>query len=113
MKSLQTAHPWPLRLLRYESVESRSARTRRENELHEAFADLRLSGEWFRFNSAFEATLPLPPSPPPYPPHARIVEKMKNCGKPDCYTCPRGPYLYAQWEEGEKTLDKYIGKKPG
>jgi hypothetical protein len=47
-----------------------------------------------------------------YPPHAKIQEKWIRCGKPDCYSCPHGPYLQAMWwgDDG-KVKTKYLGKK--
>jgi hypothetical protein len=46
-----------------------------------------------------------------YPPHAKIQEKWIRCSKPDCYSCPHGPYLQAMWWEDGKVKTKYLGKR--
>jgi hypothetical protein len=32
-----------------------------------------------------------------------------RCGKPNCKTCPHGPYWYAYYREGKKLRSRYIG----
>lgn len=44
-----------------------------------------------------------------YPANAIIVEKMIRCGRKNCDACPHGPYRYAKWHEGGKTVSKYLG----
>lgn len=34
-----------------------------------------------------------------------------RCGKPNCRTCPHGPYWYAYYREGKKLRSRYIGKQ--
>ena len=36
------------------------------------------------------------------------LETVK-CGKPNCKTCPHGPYWYAYYREGKKLRSRYIG----
>lgn len=38
------------------------------------------------------------------------LEKI-HCGKPNCKSCPHGPYWYAYWKSSGKTRSKYIGKR--
>lgn len=38
------------------------------------------------------------------------LEKI-YCGKPNCQSCPHGPYWYAYWKSSGKTRSKYIGKR--
>ncbi len=33
-----------------------------------------------------------------------------RCGKPDCTSCPHGPYWYAYWREQGKPRSLYLGK---
>ena len=33
-----------------------------------------------------------------------------KCGKPDCRSCPHGPYWYAYWREDGKARSLYLGK---
>lgn len=38
-----------------------------------------------------------------------------RCGKKNCHCAegkPHGPYWYAYWTEGGRTLSQYIGKEP-
>ena len=32
-----------------------------------------------------------------------------RCGKPNCRTCPHGPYWYAYFREGKRLRSRYIG----
>ena len=36
------------------------------------------------------------------------LETVK-CGKPNCRTCPHGPYWYAYYRDGKKLKSRYIG----
>ena len=44
------------------------------------------------------------------PSNATIRQQYVTCGKPQ-YQKKYGPYLYAFWEEGNRTKSRYIGKK--
>jgi hypothetical protein len=33
-----------------------------------------------------------------------------RCGKANCTRCPHGPYWYAYWKEGGRTLSRYVGR---
>ena len=35
-----------------------------------------------------------------------------SCGKPDCTSCPHGPYWYAYYREDGRLVSRYIGKEP-
>lgn len=35
--------------------------------------------------------------------------KSVHCGKKSCTKCPHAKYFYAQYRDGEKVRDKYIG----
>lgn len=34
-----------------------------------------------------------------------------RCGKPNCRSCPHGPYWYAYFREGERLRSRYIGRE--
>ena len=34
-----------------------------------------------------------------------------RCGKPNCRSCPHGPYWYAYFREGKKLRSRYIGRE--
>lgn len=34
-----------------------------------------------------------------------------RCGKPNCKSCPHGPYWYAYFREGNKLRSRYIGRE--
>ena len=34
-----------------------------------------------------------------------------RCGKPNCKSCPHGPYWYAYFREGSKLRSRYIGRQ--
>ena len=34
-----------------------------------------------------------------------------RCGKPNCRSCPHGPYWYAYYREGKKLRSRYIGRE--
>jgi hypothetical protein len=34
---------------------------------------------------------------------------MVKCGKPQCRSCPHGPYWYAYYREGKRLRSRYIG----
>lgn len=34
-----------------------------------------------------------------------------RCGKPNCRTCPHGPYWYAYYREGDKLRSRYVGRE--
>jgi hypothetical protein len=34
-----------------------------------------------------------------------------RCGKPNCKSCPHGPYWYAYYREGAKLRSRYIGRE--
>jgi hypothetical protein len=38
------------------------------------------------------------------------LETVK-CGKPNCRSCPHGPYWYAYYREGEKLRSRYVGRE--
>jgi hypothetical protein len=38
------------------------------------------------------------------------LETVK-CGKPNCRSCPHGPYWYAYYREGAKLKSRYIGRE--
>ncbi len=48
LKSLQTAHPYPLKLLKTFKVKGGKAAQELEKTLHQKFDHLRLLGEWFQ-----------------------------------------------------------------
>ena len=38
------------------------------------------------------------------------LESVK-CGKPNCNSCPHGPYWYAYYREGNRLKSRYIGRE--
>ena len=38
------------------------------------------------------------------------LESVK-CGKPNCKSCPHGPYWYAYYREGNRLKSRYIGRE--
>ena len=34
-----------------------------------------------------------------------------RCGKPNCKSCPHGPYWYAYFREGKRLKSRYIGRE--
>lgn len=34
-----------------------------------------------------------------------------RCGKPNCRSCPHGPYWYAYYREGKRLRSRYIGRE--
>ena len=34
-----------------------------------------------------------------------------RCGKPNCTSCPHGPYWYAYFREGKRLKSRYIGRE--
>jgi hypothetical protein len=38
-------------------------------------------------------------------------QERVRCGRPNCRTCPHGPYWYAYWREGGRLRSRYIGKE--
>lgn len=34
-----------------------------------------------------------------------------RCGKPNCKSCPHGPYWYAYFREGDRLRSRYIGRE--
>jgi hypothetical protein len=40
-----------------------------------------------------------------------VTYRLENvkCGKPNCKSCPHGPYWYAYYREGSKLRSRYIG----
>jgi hypothetical protein len=34
-----------------------------------------------------------------------------RCGKPNCRSCPHGPYWYAYYREGDKLRSRYVGRE--
>jgi hypothetical protein len=38
------------------------------------------------------------------------LETVK-CGKPNCRSCPHGPYWYAYYREGKRLRSRYIGRE--
>jgi hypothetical protein len=34
-----------------------------------------------------------------------------RCGKPNCRSCPHGPYWYAYYREGDRLRSRYIGRE--
>lgn len=38
------------------------------------------------------------------------LEHVK-CGKPNCESCPHGPYWYAYYREGNRLKSRYIGRE--
>lgn len=37
--------------------------------------------------------------------------ELVRCGKPDCGSCPHGPYWYVYWKRAGRTRSAYIGLK--
>jgi hypothetical protein len=42
-----------------------------------------------------------------------VTYRLENvrCGKPNCRSCPHGPYWYAYYREGKKLRSRYIGRE--
>ena len=40
---------------------------------------------------------------------ATIRIKAVNCGKSNCHKCPHYRYAYAQFRDGQKVREKYLG----
>lgn len=38
-------------------------------------------------------------------------QESVRCGKPNCASCPHGPYWYAYYREGGKLRSRYIGRE--
>jgi hypothetical protein len=45
-------------------------------------------------------------------PRVSMRSQMVRCGKPQCNTCPHGPYWYAYWTENGKRRSRYVGRLP-
>ncbi|MGH8947108.1 MAG: hypothetical protein ACRDVL_13300 [Acidimicrobiia bacterium] len=45
-------------------------------------------------------------------PRVSMRSQMVRCGKPQCTTCPHGPYWYAYWTENGKRRSRYVGRLP-
>ena len=45
-------------------------------------------------------------------PNINMRSQMVRCGKPECGTCPHGPYWYAYWTENGKRRSRYVGRLP-
>lgn len=49
--------------------------------------------------------------------HSGTTEKVTyrlesvRCGKPNCRSCPHGPYWYAYFREGKRLRSRYIGRE--
>ena len=45
-------------------------------------------------------------------PEAGITYRLESvkCGKPNCRSCPHGPYWYAYYREGKRLKSRYIGR---
>lgn len=43
-------------------------------------------------------------------PPFRLRRRLVRCGKPQCRSCPHGPYWYAYWREGGRRRSRYVGK---
>ncbi len=43
---------------------------------------------------------------------SRITYRLEEvrCGKPNCSSCPHGPYWYAYFREGGRLRSRYIGR---
>lgn len=41
--------------------------------------------------------------------YGRIRLKAVTCGKPNCHKCPHSIYAYAQFRDGNKVREKYLG----
>lgn len=39
-----------------------------------------------------------------------IAREYIRCGKPNCRTCPHGPYYYQYWRDGKRIQKKYLGR---
>jgi hypothetical protein len=59
------------------------------------------------------------PDPAPEEPPRGVAYRLEmvRCGKPQCKSCPHGPYWYAYYREGKRLRSRYIGPeadvKPG
>lgn len=52
LQALQTAHPYPLKILKILEVSGKKAAIDLEKQLHQQFAEYRLLGEWFKASEA-------------------------------------------------------------
>ncbi len=43
-------------------------------------------------------------------PQVSLRQQLVRCGKPNCGSCPHGPYWYAYWSEDGKRRSRYVGK---
>ena len=44
---------------------------------------------------------------------SRVTYRRESvrCGKPNCKSCPHGPYWYAYYREGDKLRSRYVGRE--
>jgi hypothetical protein len=50
-------------------------------------------------------------APTPADPEVTYRLETVKCGKPNCRSCPHGPYWYAYYREGDKLKSRYIGRE--
>jgi hypothetical protein len=43
-------------------------------------------------------------------PDVRLRRQWVRCGKPNCSSCPHGPYWYAYWRENGRRRSRYVGR---
>lgn len=41
--------------------------------------------------------------------YGKVKLKPVKCGKPNCHKCPHHIYAYAQFRDGKKVREKYLG----
>ena len=46
-------------------------------------------------------------------PTEKVTYRLESvrCGKPNCRSCPHGPYWYAYYREGKRLRSRYIGRE--
>ncbi|HWL64848.1 MAG TPA: hypothetical protein VNP73_02645 [Actinomycetota bacterium] len=49
----------------------------------------------------------------PEPGDEKVTYRLESvrCGKPNCKSCPHGPYWYAYYRDGDRLKSRYIGKQ--
>lgn len=44
-------------------------------------------------------------------PSVSYRQRLRRCGKPNCSTCPHGPYWYAHYRQDGRSRTQYIGRE--